>query len=58
MTETSGPRAEAIKDVGAKGGKTKRLSKYDKDISGFEQKAENTPASPYVPGFGSIFNQK
>jgi len=51
-------QTQILKDVGEKGGKTKRLSKYNKDISGFEQKAENTPASPYVPGFGSIFNQK
>jgi hypothetical protein len=51
-------QTQILKDVGAKGGKTKRLSQYEKDIVGFEQKSENTPASPYVPGFGSIFNPK
>ena len=51
-------QTQILKDVGAKGGKTKRLSQYNKDISGFEQKAENTPASPYVSGFASMFNLK
>jgi hypothetical protein len=49
-------QTQILKDVGAKGGKTKKLSQYEKDIIGFKQQAENTPASPFVPGFGTMFN--
>jgi len=51
-------QTQVLKDVGAKGGKNKRLTEYETEIIGFKQEAENTPSSPYVPGFGSIFNQK
>lgn len=51
-------QTQILKDVGAKGGKDKRLTDYGTEVLGFKQEAENTPASPYVSGFGSMFNPK
>ena len=49
-------QTQILKDVGAKGGKDKRLTDYGTEVLGFKQEAESAPESPYLPGFASMFN--
>ena len=50
-------QTQILKDVGAKGGKTKRLTNYGTEVLGFKQEAENAPNAP-IPFDFSIFNEK
>ena len=49
-------QTQILKDVGAKGGKTKRLTNYGTEVRGFAQEAENTPVSSYESGFAATYN--
>jgi hypothetical protein len=50
-------QTQVLKDVGAKGGKTKRLTEYGTEVIGFKQEAENAPSAPISFDF-SVFNKK
>lgn len=50
-------QTQILKDVGAKGGKDKRLTDYGTEVLGFKQEAENAPNAPISFDF-SAFNKK
>jgi hypothetical protein len=50
-------QTQILKDVGAKGGKDKRLTDYGTEVLGFKQEAENAPNAPISFDF-SVFNKK
>ena len=50
-------QTQILKDVGAKGGKDKRLTDYGTEVLGFKQEAENAPNAP-IPFDFSVFNKK
>jgi hypothetical protein len=49
-------QTQILKDVGAKGGKDKRLTNYGTELRGFAQETENTPVSSYESGFAATYN--